>query len=144
ELPRKKVDSRTIPASAGRASHRRRRVRRGARGADARRPSRPRPADRRARHGRTTLHTAGPVAQWSAQSTHNRLVVGSTPTGPTLPGLTWAFAVGSPMGEHAATVAADSAEPRMAEYPGHRQRRPLASWEVRTHDVLDERRNRPR
>jgi hypothetical protein len=27
----------------------------------------------------------GPVAQWLAQATHNRLVDGSTPSGPTFP-----------------------------------------------------------
>ena len=31
-----------------------------------------------------TFHRNGPVAQWLAQATHNRLVVGSNPTGPTL------------------------------------------------------------
>ena len=32
-----------------------------------------------------TWHLNGPMAQWLAQATHNRLVVGSNPTGPTFP-----------------------------------------------------------
>ncbi len=30
------------------------------------------------------LHTQGPLAQWLEQATHNRLVVGSNPTGATI------------------------------------------------------------
>src|ERR1041385_3241400 len=42
----------------------------------------------------------GPIAQRSEQATHNRLVGGSNPSGPTVPHMAWAYILRGSSGRH--------------------------------------------